>query len=81
MAIAFTRNAWRRWRKLPEEVQARLKQKLLLYSTDPLQHAVKLADPRIGQYRFRVGDYRIIFDIVGDTLCVLDVGHRRDIYR
>jgi len=35
----------------------------------------------LGQYRFRIGDYRVVFDIEGDTLFVLDVGHRKDIYR
>ena len=62
MEIAFSRNAWRRWRKLPPEVQARLKQKLLRYSTDPLKDAVKLSDPKIGQYRFRVGERRVNLD-------------------
>jgi mRNA interferase RelE/StbE len=81
MVIAFSRSAWRRWRKLPQDVQARLKQKLLRCSADPLKYAVKLSDPRIGQYRFRIGDYRIIFDLADDTLYVLEVGHRREIYR
>ena len=81
MELAFSRSAWRRWRKLPVELQARLKQKLLSYSRDPLKYAVKLTDPRIGQYRFRIGDYRVIFDIADDTLFVLDVGLRSDIYR
>ncbi len=39
-------------------VQRRLKEKLLRYSQDPLAYAVKLTDQSIGQYRFRVGDYR-----------------------
>jgi len=34
-------------------------------------------------YRFRVGDYRVIFDIDKDKLLifVLEVGHRRNIYK
>lgn len=34
-------------------------------------------------YRVRVGDYRIIYTIHDDRLIVLvvDVGHRRDVYR
>lgn len=34
-------------------------------------------------YRVRVGDYRIIYTIEDDKLIVLviDVGHRRDVYR
>jgi len=34
-------------------------------------------------YRVRVGDYRVLYEIDGDRLVVLvvDVGHRRAIYR
>jgi len=31
-------------------------------------------------FRFRVGDYRIIFDIIRDTIIILKVGHRRNVY-
>lgn len=31
--------------------------------------------------RLRVGDYRIIFDETEDSLTVLALGHRREIYR
>ncbi len=81
MEIAFTPAAWREWRKLPEQIRQRLQAKLLSYASDPLKHAVKLTSPEIGQYRFRIGDYRIVFDIAESTLIVHAVGHRRDIYR
>jgi mRNA-degrading endonuclease RelE of RelBE toxin-antitoxin system len=42
---------------------------------------VKLTDPLVGRYRFRTGDYRVVFDIVEETLQILAVGHRKDIYR
>ncbi|MDH4220892.1 MAG: type II toxin-antitoxin system RelE/ParE family toxin [Candidatus Aminicenantes bacterium] len=35
----------------------------------------------MGGYRFRIGDYRVIFDIEGNEIGVLRVGHRREIYR
>jgi mRNA interferase RelE/StbE len=35
----------------------------------------------LGSYRFRIGDYRVIFDVEGANLIVLRVGHRREIYR
>jgi len=38
-------------------------------------------DPALGTYRFRIGDYRVIFDIEGKDIVALRVGHRRDIYR
>lgn len=81
MEIAFTPTAWRAWQALPSKVQTRLKTKLLFYAKNPLRYATKLTDPRIGQYRFRVGDYRIIFDIAENTIVVLAVGHRKDVYR
>lgn len=81
MEVTFAPGAWRAWRKLPAPVQARLEAKLLVYALDPLQYAVKLTDPSIGTYRFRIGDYRVVFDIINDEIVVLAVGHRREIYR
>jgi mRNA interferase RelE/StbE len=31
-------------------------------------------------FRLRVGDYRVIFDIIRDAIIVLKVGHRKSIY-
>ena len=62
-------------------MQDRLEAKLTLYARDPLRYAMKLTDARIGDYRFRIGDYRILFDLSDDTIVVLAVGHRKDIYR
>ena len=38
---------------------------------------------RAGQWRYRIGDYRVICQLIDDRLVVLviDVGHRRDVYR
>ena len=81
MHIGFSPAAWRQWKRLPLPAQDRLRAKLVQYAEEPLRHAIKLTDPRIGQYRFRIGEYRIVFDLGADTLLVLAVGHRKDIYR
>lgn len=31
-------------------------------------------------FRLRVGDWRLIFDQEGETIIVMSVGHRREIY-
>ena len=31
--------------------------------------------------KYRIGDYRIIYSIIGDTVLVLRVSHRRESYR
>ncbi|MEO8326039.1 MAG: type II toxin-antitoxin system RelE/ParE family toxin [Nitrospirota bacterium] len=54
---------------------------LLRFQSDPLKHTENLTDSQLGSYRFRVGDYRIIFDLVGSEIVVLRIGHRREIYR
>jgi mRNA interferase RelE/StbE len=40
-----------------------------------------MAHPTLGGYRFRVGDYWVIFDMEGEEIVVLRVGHRSHIYR
>ena len=36
-----------------------------------------------GDYSLRVGDYRIVYTVYKDRLvvCIIDLGHRREIYR
>ncbi|MDO8688920.1 MAG: type II toxin-antitoxin system RelE/ParE family toxin [Dehalococcoidia bacterium] len=66
---------------LAPEVRDRLRDGLEKHREDPLAHARKMVNSSLGGYRFRIGDYRVVFDIDGDSLVILRVGHRRDIYR
>ena len=34
-----------------------------------------------GLRKFRVGDYRVIYSIIGDTALILRISHRREAYR
>jgi mRNA interferase RelE/StbE len=40
-----------------------------------------LAGKFSGLRKFRVGDYRIVYSIIGDTVLILRVSHRREAYR
>jgi mRNA interferase RelE/StbE len=83
-SLVFKPAAVKDLQKLPRAVQKRVKQKLQFYleQDNPLDYAVPLAgDGKAGQYRFRVGDYRVVFDKDGDRLIVLYVEHRREVYR
>ncbi|MBI3896588.1 MAG: type II toxin-antitoxin system RelE/ParE family toxin [Acidobacteria bacterium] len=69
-------------KKLEPSIQARIlraiETKLL---KDPFQHSRKLAGKSgPGHWRFRVGDYRIRFDIKGRLLLFYRVRHRREVY-
>lgn len=49
---------------------------------DPRQHGKGLTANRSGQWRYRIGDYRIITEIQDDKIIVLvlEIGHRKNIY-
>lgn len=52
-------------------------------SENPRIHGKALIENRIGEWRYRIGDYRIICEIK-DTeviVLVLEVGHRKEIYK
>ena len=76
----FTRRALKDLEKLDEATQQRLLEKIRDYAQEPLKYARKLTSPKIGTYRFRIGDYRVIFDIEDDNIVILRLGHRKKIY-
>lgn len=49
---------------------------------NPRQHGKGLTSNRCGQWRYRIGDYRLIADINDNTITMLmlNIGHRKDIY-
>jgi mRNA interferase RelE/StbE len=79
--IIFTQRAIRDLDNITQDTKQRLANKIKEYSREPLKYARKLIDQKIGTYRFRVGDYRIVFDIVNDNIVVLRIGHRKEIYK
>ena len=48
---------------------------------NPLQFAERLTNFDFGEYRFRIGDYRVSFDIENNTVKILKIGHRKDVYK
>ena len=68
-------------RKLSEPDKLRIKNGMEKLLENPRLFAVKLMDKALGQYRYRIGDYRIIFDIENENIIILRIGHRREIYR
>ena len=83
MDVIFSERARKEWSRLERAVQDQLRKKLAFYlqAGQPLKFAERLQDPSLGEYRFRIGDYRIIFDVEGNTILVLRVGHRKEIYK
>jgi mRNA interferase RelE/StbE len=79
--LLYTRRAEKDIRKLTNDARRRVGKTLLRYAEAPFTYAEKLTDPELGTYRFRIGDFRVIFDLEGTDIVVLRIGHRRELYR
>jgi len=55
----------------------------LVKCTNPRAHGSPLSGERAGEWRYRVGDYRILANIYDDivTIQVFKVGHRGKVYK
>jgi len=45
-----------------------------------VQHLKKL-ESRGHFYRIRLGDYRIGFELLDETVCLITIAHRKDVYK
>ncbi len=79
--VVLTQRALRDLENTGKKTQDRIATKLKEYAQDPLKYARKLINPDIGNYRFRIGEYRVIFDVDNETIVILRIGHRKNIYR
>ena len=79
----FTPQALGEIKKLPPDVQRRIFKKLDFFcQQNPLNYADFLTDRRLGDFRFPIGDWRVIFDKgKGNSILILTIGHRREIYK
>ena len=81
--LLYKKPAVKAIQKLTPQIRKRLKLKLEFFAaqSDPLTFAKPLTKPADAQYRFRVGAYRVLFDVEDKNIVILLVQHRRDIYR
>ncbi len=81
MDVYYTENAKRQLKKLETNIQERIVDKMRFFvsQSDPFQ----FAEPLTGYdaYRFRVGDYRVTFELEDDTARVLSIRRRDEAYR
>ena len=82
-AIEFTAGAARDFRKLPSAVQRRIGSRIDSLAVNPRPAGARQLAATEKLLRIRVGDYRVIYQVLDDLLRVLvvTIGHRRDVYR
>jgi mRNA interferase RelE/StbE len=83
MPYRFAVSAIKDLERIPPEIRSIITQKIDYYSDaeNPLIFAKRLKKSEHGSYRFRIGDYRAIFDVRGNTIIILRIGHRKEIYK
>lgn len=80
--IIFSDNATEEFRKLPDFIKARIKEKFKKIDNQDILHYFERLKGRT-DYKLRIGDYRLIADIDLDhqKIEVTKIGHRRNIYK
>ena len=84
--VVIDKKAQRQLRKLPLAVSEKLKPAILALAEDPRPPGVvklKGRGKQEPQWRIRVGDYRVVYEIRDDVLLVIvvEVDDRKNIYR
>ena len=84
--VEFTKYALRELKKLDKSTASLITgwiRKNLEGCENPRMHGKGLTADKTGQWRYRVGDYRIIAQIRDEkvTILLVNIGHRRDIYK
>jgi mRNA interferase RelE/StbE len=79
--IVYKKSVHRDLKKLPKaEISNILDQLERELRKSPETHPL-LKGQFSGLRKYRIGDYRVVYAILGTDVVVLRIGHRRDIYR
>ncbi len=83
--VEFTKEALRTFKKLDKHTALLITawiRKNLEGCENPRAHGKGLTASKSGEWRYRIGDYRLIADIQDEKvlILILEIGHRRSIY-
>jgi len=82
--ISYTPTAVDDLRNLPKNIQKRIVEKMrfFLLSGNPMKFSESIKDKSLGDFRFRIGDYRVLFDITsGKMISVVNIKKRDKVYK
>ena len=81
-AVNYSREALRSLRRMPANVAATIRSKMLQYAADPaaLANNVAALKGETGILRLRVGDWRVLFSEDGTVISVIRIAPRGSAY-
>lgn len=78
--IRFKPQSLKDGRKIPKHEMSRIFEKIEALQ-DNLAGDVKHLTEFYPEYRLRVGDYRVLFEVEDNQVVIYRIRHRRDVYR
>ena len=80
--ITYSKDAIKTLRRLPKNVSALIVSKIELFASDPpaLANNLRALSGRPGEFRLRVGDWRVILTEAGEVVAVIKIGPRGSVY-
>ena len=79
--IDFKKSVARDLKKIDKDQAGRILQKIETELPLKAETPPALTGRFAGLRKFRIGDYRVVFTIIGDTTVILRIKHRRDAYK
>jgi len=80
MNIIFTDEAIKDLKNLDKQIAKLLLKKIENLRNYPLVTNIKKLKNFYPPYRYRIGDYRILFDIENENIIIFKIKHRKDAY-
>jgi len=81
--IAYARSVQKDFDRIPDTILESIKESIKGLATNPMPHGSKKLSGKLGLYRLKEGDYRIVyaFNSEAKQLQITRVKHRKDSYR
>jgi mRNA interferase RelE/StbE len=77
--VQYSELALENLRGLPKSIAAQIIRKITRLEGGLVGNIKRLREADFG-YRLRMGDYRILFDLEGDTIVIQKIAHRKEVY-
>jgi len=79
--IAFKKSVSRDLKKIDREQVKRILKKIEDELPQKVESLPALTGKFSGLRKFRVGDFRVVFSIIGDAALILRIQHRKEVYK
>ena len=79
--VEYSKKAFKSLRGLPKRTSGLIVKKISQMVSNPAELQNKITPLKVGGFRLRVGDYRIVYTIEDGIYYIVDVRHGKDVYK